>query len=338
MMPGSFDSHVRTVWRSVAGALLAALVGCGTGEPGERVTQLGQAGAAQDAAGLTGLGKDAGYLVRDITAADTTGPDQATQDVPDQTEAPDALVLDDTQLPDAGEAADANQADPAEQADLADSDSGPASPPAVPIWLQGDWLGCPGTLTIGPTSYSFRAAPSCVITGSASWDGQLLSIAAGDAQDCYSIPKFLQPDVGAAAQGEILTLAHPELTAGVVKLVRPGGSRERWLVTLENNAQTEMRLCYDKTGKFHAGDYSGLNKNCMFFSCGGVVSNAVPSGSNYHLWTTCGGGCPCGGIAVLTEKSATAMSGKLQAANCEKGYSMQFTGQLQPWVEDPPAP
>ena len=347
---------------------LVLLVGCGSAEPGERTTVLGSEGAEQDGGVLVGQGKDAGYLVRDIQPADAplvtdvpAGTDaQALSDIAepsdvantdepaDATASTDAAEntdaaesTDATASTDAAESTDATASTDAvtEVPDTTSTDtSTDTSPAQVPIWLQGDWLGCPGTLSIGPTSYSWRVQPECVITGSASWDGQLLSIAPGESSGCTTIPKFLQPDVGAATQGELLTLTHPKINAGVERLVRPGGNRERWLITLQTGAQSELRLCYDKTGKFHTGSYSGLANNCYFFSCGGMVSNATAYGSEYHLWTTCSGYCPCGGIAVLSEKSATQMTGILHSANCEKGYSLNFTGQIQPWIDDPPAP
>ena len=206
--------------------------------------------------------------------------------------------------------------------------------PELPDWVQGVWQRCGGTLTIGPSAYTWRGTTGCKADGPVTWDGQFLGLLPEVVQDCSVTPAILQPDLGATVQGELLTLLHPKLANSIQKFAKYGGLRERWLVTVEGGQQSWLYLCYDKTGTFYEGSHQGI-ESCQFFSCGGQVTGVKAKGGETHIWTACEGGCPCGGVAIAASKTDSAMSGKLFAANCQQGYTKTFTAERKVWPDDP---
>lgn len=211
------------------------------------------------------------------------------------------------------------------------TDAGPAFPP----WLIGTWKDCNGQVTIdGSGNFTWMGVDSCTFGGNIVLTNDKFTFNANGTPNC-KVPNWVKPDVGAAVQGDILSFVHQEMFGGIHRLAKGNVTRERWLLTDQNNWDSNLSLCFAENGAFYDGGFMAV-KECGFLACGGRIDNVEKAPKETRMWTHCSGDCPCTGIVIASVKTATEMSGKFASASCVGGISGTFKAKRVTFPSDPP--
>ncbi len=206
---------------------------------------------------------------------------------------------------------------------------------AFPPWLIGTWKDCNGQVAIsGDGSFTWTGVDSCTFGGNIVMSNVKFTFNANGTPNC-KVPNWVKPDVGAAVQGDILSFVHQEMFGGIHRLAKGNVVRERWLLTDQNNWDSNLSLCFAENGAFYDGGFMAV-KECGFLACGGRIDNVEKAPKETRMWTHCSGDCPCTGIVIASVKTATEMSGKYASASCVGGISGTFKAKRVTFPGDSP--
>jgi hypothetical protein len=215
-----------------------------------------------------------------------------------------------------------------------------SSPPdKTEEWEELDelWRDCRGTLHITTDAFTWvDAEPSCAIGGSASLEEGLLTLVVATAEDCESIPWWLNDDEpvvhGYEIVGARLTLVPQDLqTSGGAKqmltkqFAQGDVDRQRWEMLSSDGDASNLDICFLPDGPFYGGMYYATDDRCNFFSCGGSATGTLKTEDSFSVYTACAGDCPCVGILYADEVSDESLSGTWAGANCSRTMEGEFT-------------
>jgi len=211
----------------------------------------------------------------------------------------------------------------------------PGTGPIFPPWLIGTWKDCNGQVTIDAIGhFTWMGVDGCTVGGNITLTNDKFTFNANGTPNC-KVPNWVKPDVGAAVQGDILSFVHQEMFGGIHRLAKGNVLRERWLLTDQNNWDSNLSLCFAENGAFYDGGFMAV-KECGFLACGGRIDNVEKAPKETRMWTHCSGDCPCTGIVIAGVKTATEMSGKYASASCVGGISGTFKAKRVAFPGDSP--
>ena len=215
-----------------------------------------------------------------------------------------------------------------------DSDS-PDTPEVGPV---GAWSTCNGRLTRDAERFTWTGnLYPCSISGASQFEDGVLTLQPNNLDECEILPWWFRifedenPSFAPIVNGSRLTLLPtiPTDSARVVNLEETL-IEEEWTLVNEGGHTNAFKLCWTPTGQFFEGRYISLEGSSDFISHGGVITQVVDSDEGEQHWSTqCAGNCPCGGVVTIEERTDSSLSGRYNAANCERIMDGRFTATPQ---------
>ncbi len=203
--------------------------------------------------------------------------------------------------------------------------------------LVGSWIDCGGTLEIQANGHWVYRPLFGGCPAQGTWvqhDGRL-ALVLGETKACTVRRGWMRADLSPQVAGDVLELSAPDLGTWVKRFSRGELDRQRWMLTTDENARTEMFLCFASTGAFIDGWYRAASPNCGFLSCTGRVLHVDREGGAWHVWTVCGGQCPCAATLSLAPTKTGALDGVYGASSCMDAHYGHLTGKRLPFTGKP---
>ena len=206
------------------------------------------------------------------------------------------------------------------------------------------WQDCSGTLDINfqESTFSWEEPDNaCSLVGSLQREGEYVSFAATDSENCEGPPWWIQADDHKIKHqltynNERLSLI-PQSDKSVAYQVEQFTKEiysTSWEITSDLGDVSRFTLCTDENGESWGGRYHSATDECNFISCGGGITEVSVTPRGEHWRTECGGECPCSGFVTIIEQNENPsaeqhhLQGVYHASNCAMVSSGTFTGEL----------